>query len=120
MAGEFERIPRHAATFNTSYRLHGFDIIDDVVVGAGYRFRTMSYVTMRGAYVNDNLCFDPSHVFDANVSIPFSKFGWRDDWFLTLGVRNVFGEKYFDTSRHYYECFVGEPHTFEIGIRGKF
>ena len=120
IAGSFERTPRHAATINTLYRLHGFDIIDDVVVGAGYRFRSMSYVTMRGAYVNDNLCFDPSHVFDANVSIPFSKFGWRDDWFLTLGVRNVFGEKYFDTSRHYYECFVGEPRTFEIGIRGKF
>ena len=24
------------------------------------------------------------------------------------------------TSRHYYECFVGEPRTFEIGIRGSF
>ena len=31
-----------------------------------------------------------------------------------------FGEKYFETSRHYYECFVGEPRTFEIGIRGRF
>ena len=119
-AGEFERFPRHAATINTSYRLHGFDLVEDVVIGAGYRFRSKSYATMRGAYVNDNLSFDPSHVFDANVSIPLSKFGWREDWFLTLGIRNIFGEKYFDTSRHYYECFVGEPRTFEIGIRGKF
>ena len=120
MAGEFERIPRHAATFNTSYRLHGFDWIEDVVVGMGYRFRSMSYATMRGAFVNENLRFDPSHVFDVNMSIPLSKFGWRDDWFLTLGVRNIFGEKYFDTSRHYYECFAGEPRTFEIGLRGRF
>ena len=119
-AGEFERFPRHAATFNTSYRLHGFDLVEDVVVGMGYRFRSKSYATMRGAYVNENLYFDPSHVFDVNVSIPLSKFGWRDDWFVTLGIRNVFGEKYFDTSRHFYECFVGEPRTFEIGLRGKF
>ena len=119
-AGSFERFPRHAATFNTSYRLHGFDLVEDVVVGMGYRFRSKSYATMRGAYVNENLYFDPSHVFDANMSIPLSKFGWRDDWFLTLGVRNIFGEKYFDTSRHYYECFAGEPRTFEIGLRGRF
>ena len=119
-AGEFERFPRHAATLNTSYRLHGFDLIEDIVVGAGYRFRSKSYATMRGAYVNENLYFDQSHVFDVNVSIPLSKFGWRDDWFVTLGVRNIFGEKYFDTSRHYYECFAGEPRTFEIGLRGKF
>ena len=119
-AGEFERFPRHAATLNTSYRLHGFDLVDDVVVGCGYRFRSKSYATMRGAYVNENLYFDPSHVFDVNMSIPFSKFGWRDDWFITLGVRNLFGEKYFDTSRHFYECFVGDPRTFEIGLRGRF
>ena len=119
-AGEFERFPRHAATLNTSYRLHGLDLIDDVVVGAGYRFRSKSYATMRGAYVDENLYFDQSHVFDVNVSIPFSKFGWRDDWFLTLGIRNLLGEKYFDTSRHYYECFAGEPRTFEIGLRGRF
>ena len=119
-AGEFERFPRHAATFNTSYRLHGFDLVEDVVVGMGYRFRSKSYATMRGAFVNENLYFDPSHVFDVNMSVPLSKFGWRDDWFVTLGIRNIFGEKYFDTSRHFYECFVGEPRTFEIGLRGKF
>ncbi len=118
--GSFERTPRHAATLNTSYRLHGFDLIEDVVVGLGYRFRSMSYATMRGTFVNENLRFDPSHVFDVNVAIPFSKFGWRDDWYLTLGVRNLFDERYFDTSRHYYECFAGDPRTFEIGLRGRF
>ncbi len=120
MAGEFERFPRHAATFNTSYRLHGCDVIDDIVIGMGYRFRSKSYATMRGAFVNENLYFDQSHVFDVNVSVPLSKFGWRDDWFVTFGIRNLFGEKYFDTSRHYYECFAGEPRTFEIGLRGVF
>ena len=119
-AGSFERFPRHAVTLNTSYRLHGFDAIEDIVVGLGYRYRSMSYATMRGEYVNENLRFDPSHVFDVNMSVPLSKFGWRDDWFLTLGVRNLFDERYFDTARHYYECFAGDPRTFEIGLRGKF
>lgn len=120
MAGSFERFPRHAVSLNTSYRLHGFDLVEDVVVGLGYRYRSMNYATMRGTFVNENLRFDPSHVFDVNVSVPLSKVGWRDDWFLTLGVRNLFNEKYFDTSRHYYECFAGDPRTFEIGLRGKF
>ena len=119
-ASEFERVPRNTVSFNTSYRLHGCDLIEDVVVGLGYRFRSMSYACMRGSYVDENLRFDPSHVFDVNVSIPFSKVGLSEKWFLTLGVRNLFDERYFDTSRHYYECFVGEPRTFEIGLRGSF
>ena len=125
-ASEFERVPRNTVTINTSYRLHGFDLIEDIVVGFGYRFRSMSYATMRGSYVDENLRFDPSHVFDVNMSVPFAKFlpssesDWADKWFLTFAVRNLFDERYFDTSRHYYECFVGEPRTFEIGVRGSF
>lgn len=119
-ARDFERTPRDHVTISTSYRLHGCDLIEDIVVGASYRYRSMSYATMRGAYVNENLKFDESHVFDINASVPFKKFGGAEDWYLTLGVRNLFGEKYFETSRHYYECFVGEPRTFEIGIRGEF
>ena len=123
---EFERVPRNTVSFNTSYRLHGFDLIEDVVVGMGYRFRSMSYATMRGSYVNENLYFNPSHVFDINMSVPFAKFlpssqsEWADKWFVTFAVRNLFNERYFDTSRHYYECFVGEPRMFEIGVRGSF
>ena len=119
-ASAFERVPRNTVTLNTSYRLHGFDAIEDVVVGLGYRYRSMSYACMRGSYVDENVRFDPSHVFDVNLAVPLSKFGWRDDWFVTFGVRNLFDERYFDTSRHYYECFAGEPRTFEIGLRGRF
>ena len=39
---------------------------------------------------------------------------------LTLGIRNLFGEKYFESARHFYECLVGEPRTFEIGLRARF
>jgi len=125
-ASEFERVPRNTVSLNTSYRLHGCDLLEDVVVGMGYRYRSMSYACMRGAFVDENLRFDSSHVFDVNMSVPFAKFlpstqtDWSSKWFLTLGVRNLFDERYFDTSRHYYECFAGEPRTFEIGIRGTF
>ena len=116
----FRRNPKHSFTLSTSYRFDCCDVLRDVVVGGSYRFRSKSFATMRGQFVDDSLYFDQSHVFDANVSIPFEKFGGPEDWTLTLGVRNIFGEKYFESSRHFYECLAGEPRTFEIGIRGKF
>lgn len=116
---DFARVSEHTFSFNASYRITSGPL-SGIVAGFGYRFRSTSYATMRGAYVHKNLRFNPSHVFDMNISIPFSKFGGSDTWLLMLGVRNLFGEKYFESSRHYYECFVGEPRTFEIGVRGKF
>ncbi len=116
---DFECMPAHSFSLNTSYRISSGPL-KDVVLGCGYRFRSMSYATMRGAYVNRNLRFDSSHVVDVNVSMPLSKFGGPENWTLSLGIRNLFGEKYFESSRHYYECLVGEPRTFEIGLRAKF
>ena len=75
---------------------------------------------MRGAFVDDNLYFGHSHVFDVNVYVPLTKFGGPENWTLSLGVRNIFGEKYFESARHFYECLVGEPRTFEIGLRARF
>jgi iron complex outermembrane receptor protein len=112
---DFERYPAHTFTFNTSYRISSGPL-EDIVFGCGFRFRSMSYACVRGAFQDRNLRFDPSYLFDVNMAIPLSKFGGSEHWTLTLGVRNLFGEKYFDTSRHYYECLVGEPRTFEIGI----
>ncbi len=116
---DFERYPRHMTTLSTSYRVASGPL-RDVVFGAGFRFRSMSYATMRGSYVNRNLRFDPSYLLDLNVSVPLSKFGGAENWTISFGVRNLLGEKYFDTSRHYYECLVGEPRTFEVGLRAKF
>ena len=116
----FRRNPNHTFSLNTSYRFDCCDALRDVVVGAGYRFRSKSFATMRGNFVDDNLYFDHSHVFDVNMSIPLSKFGGGENWTLTLGVRNLFGEKYFESARHFYECLAGEPRIFEIGLRAKF
>lgn len=117
---DFERTPEHAFSLSTSYRFDCCDLLRDIVVGGGYRFRSKSYATMRGQFVSENLYLAPSHIFDVNMSMPLSKFGGSEDWTLTLGVRNLFGEKYFESARHYYECLVGEPRTFEIGLRARF
>jgi len=116
---DFERTPAHTFSLNTSYRFAG-GMLDGVAVGCGYRFRSKSYGTLRGNYQKENLFLSPSHVFDVNMSMPLSKFGGPAEWTLTLGVRNLFGEKYFESTRHYYECLAGEPRTFELGIRAEF
>ena len=118
-ARTFERYPRNTLSLNTSYRIAS-GALQDVVVGGGYRFRSKSYATMRGAYVDESLHFSPSSVFDLNAAVPFKVFGGSENWTLTMGVRNLFGEKYFESARHYYECLVGEPRTFEVGVRAKF
>jgi outer membrane receptor for ferric coprogen and ferric-rhodotorulic acid len=38
---------------------------------------------------------------------------------LPPGVRNLFGKKYSESPRHYYECLAGEPRLFEIGVSAK-
>ena len=116
---DFERYPAHTLSFNTSYRFAS-GIMKDIVAGCGYRFRSKSYGTLRGNYQAENLFLAPSHIFDVSVGIPFTKFGGSENWTLTLGVRNLFGEKYFESARHYYECLVGESRTFEIGVRARF
>ncbi|MBR1921679.1 MAG: TonB-dependent receptor, partial [Kiritimatiellae bacterium] len=116
----FRRTPNHTFSLSTSYRFDCCDLLRDVVLGGGYRFRSKSFATMRGSFVDDNLYFSYSHVFDVNVAVPLAKFGGAEDWTLTLGVRNLFGEKYFESARHFYEGLVGEPRTFEIGLRARF
>ena len=118
-ARTFERYPRNTASLNTSYRIPS-GALKDITLGGGFRFRSKSYATMRGAYVDENLRFDDSCVFDVNASVPFTVFGGSENWALTLGIRNIFDEKYFESARHYYECLAGEPRTFEVGLRAKF
>ena len=115
----FARYPRDTLSLNTSYRIAS-GTLRDVVLGGGYRFRSKSYATMRGSYADESLHFSPSSIFDVNAAVPFTVFGGSENWTLTLGIRNIFGEKYFESARHYYECLVGEPRTFEVGLKAKF
>ena len=52
--------------------------------------------------------------------MPFSRFGGSPEWNVQLAVRNLLDRDYFESNRHYYQCFTGEPRTFEIALRGRF
>jgi len=115
----FDRYPPHSVTASTSYRiLEG--PFDDIVLGFGYRYRHKYYETMQGNYIGDDFFIDPSHVFDCSADIPLRKFGGPKNVSLSLAVKNIFDEEYIESNRHYYQCFPGDPRTFEIGLQAKF
>ncbi|MFO7936766.1 MAG: TonB-dependent receptor [Kiritimatiellia bacterium] len=116
---EFDNTPPHTFTASTSYRIDR-GMFDDVVLGFGYRFRDKYYSTFRGQYVGPDYYISDSHVFDASVAMPLSKFGGSEDFVLKLAVKNIFGEDYIESNRHYYQCFPGNPRAFEIGLNAKF
>jgi iron complex outermembrane receptor protein len=115
----FDRYPPHAVTTSTSYRIaHG--PFDDIVLGFGYRYRHKYYETMTGKFIADDFYIADSHVFDCSMDIPMYKFGGPKNVTLSLAVKNIFDEEYIESNRHYYQCFPGDPRTFEIGFQAKF
>jgi len=54
------------------------------------------------------------------MDIPMYKFGGPKNVTLSLAVKNIFDEEYIESNRHYYQCFPGDPRTFEIGFQAKF
>ncbi len=90
------------------------------MLGFGYRYRHKSLHTMRGSYIGENFYSDESHVFDCSADIPLRKFGGPKNVTLSLAVKNIFDEQYIESNRHYYQCFAGDPRTFEIALQAKF
>ena len=115
----FYRYPPHSLTASTSYRFTT-GILDDLVAGFSYRYRHKYFTTIRGGYIGDDFYVDDSHVFDCSLDVPFSKFGGSKDVILSLAVKNIFDEQYIESNRHYYQCFPGDPRTFEIALSAKF
>ena len=95
-------------------------VLNDIVTGFGYRYRHKYFTTMQGNYIGDDFYIDDSHVFDCSLDIPLRTFGGSETFTLSLALKNVFNEKYIESNRHYYQCFTGEPRTFEIALRGRF
>jgi len=75
---------------------------------------------MRGGYISEDYYIDDSHVFDCSADVPLSKFGGAKNVIVTLAVKNIFDEAYIESNRHYYQCFPGDPRTFEIALKAKF
>ena len=116
---KFDRYPPHSLTAATSYRITS-GLLNDIVLGIGYRFREKSLHTMRGSYIGENFYSDASQVFDCSVDIPLHKFGGPKNVTLLLAIKNIFDEQYIESNRHYYQCFPGDPRTFEIALKAKF
>lgn len=116
---KYDSQPPHSVTLQTMYRFAS-GWLDDVGVGLGYRYKHGYDGTMVGRYVSPDYYFDDVHVFDVSCDVPLARFGGSDGWALQLGVKNVFDSDYFESNRHYYQCFPGEPRTFEVGVSGKF
>ncbi|HRR34680.1 MAG TPA: TonB-dependent receptor [Kiritimatiellia bacterium] len=115
----FDRYPPHALTAATSYRLEQGPL-RGVVLGLGYRYRHRYDATMRGAYVSKEHFIDDWHVFDCSADVPLSTFGGPKNVTLSLAVKNIFDERYIESNRHYYQCFPGDPRTFEIALQASF
>ena len=116
---KFDRFPPHSLTASTSYRLT-YGVLNDIVAGFGYRYRHKYFTTMLGNYIGDDFYIDDSHVFDCSLDIPLSKFGGSKNVILSLAVKNIFDERYIESSRHYYQCFPGDPRTFELALQASF
>lgn len=115
----FYRFPPHSLTASTSYRFTT-GILDDIVAGLSYRYRHKYYTTIRGGYIGEDFYVDGSHVFDCSMDVPLSKFGGSKDIIVSFAVKNIFDERYIESNRHYYQCFPGDPRTFEIAVNAKF
>ena len=115
----FDRYPPHAVTAATSYRLeHG--PLRGVVLGLGYRYRHRYAATMRGNDIGKDHFIDDWQVFDCSADVPLALFGGPKSVTLSLAIKNIFDERYIESNRHYYQCFPGDPRTFELALQASF
>lgn len=101
------------------YRIDG-GLMNGTVFGLGYRCKDSYYATFRGAKIADNYTIPSYSVFDFTVEIPLPETKWLKDATLRLAVYNIFDKKYVQSTRHAVQCTVGDPRTFEIGLKTTF
>ena len=94
--------------------------LNGTVLGLGYRCKDSYYATFRGAKIADNYTIPSYSVFDFTVEIPLPETKWLKDATLRLAVYNIFDKKYVQSTRHAVQCTVGEPRTFEVGVKTTF
>ncbi|MBQ7252361.1 MAG: TonB-dependent receptor [Kiritimatiellae bacterium] len=112
--------PPHTATMQTMYKVSG-GALDGLGLGGGVRYTDKYDATMRGMLVDrKNLWYDDALVVDLFAEAPFAWFGGSEDWTVRFGVKNVTDEKYFSSTRHYYQAYAADPRTFELSLRGSF
>ena len=115
----YPTIAPNALALWQKYRIDG-GLLNGTVLGLGYRCKDSYYATFRGAKIADNYTIPSYSVFDFTVEIPLPESKWLKDATLRLAVYNIFDKKYVQSIRHAVQCTVGEPRTFEVGLKTTF
>ena len=115
----YPTIAPNALALWQKYRIDG-GLLNGTVLGLGYRCKDSYYATFRGAKIADNYTIPSYSVFDFTVEIPLPETKWLKDATLRLAVYNIFDKKYVQSTRHAVQCTVGEPRTFEVGVKTAF
>ena len=115
----YPTIAPNALALWLKYRIDG-GLLNGTVLGLGYRCKDSYYATFRGAKIADNYTIPSYSVFDFTVEIPLPETKWLKDATLRLAVYNIFDKKYVQSTRHAVQCTVGEPRTFEVGVKTTF
>ena len=115
----YPTIAPNALALWQKYRIDG-GLLNGTVLGLGYRCKDSYYATFRGAKIADNYTIPSYSVFDFTVEIPLPESKWLKDATLRLAVYNIFDKKYVQSTRHAVQCTVGEPRTFEVGLKTTF
>lgn len=101
------------------YRIDG-GVLNGTVLGLGYRCKDSYFATFRGNKIADNYTIPSFSVFDFTVEVPLPETRYLKNAVLRLAVYNIFDEKYVQSMRHAVQCTVGDPRTFEIGLKTTF
>lgn len=115
----YPTIAPNALALWQKYRIDG-GLLNGTVLGLGYRCKDSYYATFRDAKIADNYTIPSYSVFDFTVEIPLPESKWLKDATLRLAVYNIFDKKYVQSTRHAVQCTVGEPRTFEVGLKTTF
>lgn len=115
----YPTIAPNALALWQKYRIDG-GMLNGTVLGLGYRCKDSYYATFRGAKIADNYTIPSYSVFDFTVEIPLPETKWLKDATLRLAVYNIFDKKYVQSTRHAVQSTVGDPRTFEVGLKTTF
>lgn len=115
----YPTIAPNALALWQKYRIDG-GMLNGAVLGLGYRCKDSYYATFRGAKIADNYTIPSYSVFDFTVEIPLPETKWLKDATLRLAVYNIFDKKYVQSTRHAVQSTVGDPRTFEVGLKTTF
>lgn len=115
----YPTIAPNALAIWQKYRIDG-GLLNGTVLGLGYRCKDSYYATFRGEKIADNYTIPSYSVFDFTVEIPLPETKWLKDATLRLAVYNIFDKKYVQSTRHAVQCAVGDPRTFEVGLKTTF